>query len=201
MRNRKIVWIGLVSLLIVCFFPSAYATDRTGWLWPVASCYSLSRGYNTEGTEIKVHKGIDIAASSGAEVRAAKGGTVVTVYSGCKNYNAGKDGVTKCKFAGKCDPSDGYWEKYNGNGTCNWGYGNGVIIKHNDDTYSYYAHMRSDILVKENDTVKQGQPIGYVYSSGNSEAPHLHFGIGSSTYTDDAIDCNPDSTALKVTSP
>jgi len=55
------------------------------------------------------------------------------------------------------------------------GYGNLVIIKHNDTYLSAYAHNRQ-ILVKQGDQVKRGQPIAEM---GNSDASHvmLHFEI------------------------
>jgi lipoprotein NlpD len=55
------------------------------------------------------------------------------------------------------------------------GYGNLVIIRHNDDFLSAYAHNRK-LLVKERDTVVSGQTIAEM---GNTDAPsvRLHFEI------------------------
>ncbi|PAS96136.1 MAG: peptidase M23 [Candidatus Dactylopiibacterium carminicum] len=55
------------------------------------------------------------------------------------------------------------------------GYGNLVIVKHNDTYLSAYAH-NSEILVKEGQTVQRGQKIAAL---GNSDAdrPKLHFEI------------------------
>lgn len=55
------------------------------------------------------------------------------------------------------------------------GYGNLVIIRHNDDFLSAYAHNRK-LLVKERDTVASGQTIAEM---GNTDAPsvRLHFEI------------------------
>jgi len=62
--------------------------------------------------------------------------------------------------------------------SCGGGYGNYVVIQHNDGTYSLYAHLYANsITVKANDSVKQGQVIGKIGSSGNSTGPHLHFEI------------------------
>lgn len=61
------------------------------------------------------------------------------------------------------------------------GYGNCVIIKHNDALYTLYAHQ-SNYVVKVGDTVKQGQVIGYVGSTGQSTGPHLHFEVRLSLY-------------------
>jgi lipoprotein NlpD len=55
------------------------------------------------------------------------------------------------------------------------GYGNLVILKHNDDFISAYAHNRQ-ILVKQGQTVKRGQRIAEVGRSDATE-PKLHFEI------------------------
>ena len=56
------------------------------------------------------------------------------------------------------------------------GYGNLVIIDHNIDYLTLYAHL-GQIDVAEGDIVAQGQVIGTVGSTGNSTGPHLHFEI------------------------
>ncbi len=62
---------------------------------------------------------------------------------------------------------------YSGNGLI--GYGNLVIIKHNDTYLSAYGHNRH-LLVKEGSTVKQGQKIAEMGDSGK-EGVILHFEI------------------------
>jgi len=56
------------------------------------------------------------------------------------------------------------------------GYGNTVIIKHNDDYSSVYAHNQVN-LVKQGDEVKKGQVIAQVGKTGFTNVPHLHFEI------------------------
>jgi len=57
-----------------------------------------------------------------------------------------------------------------------WGFGNYVIIEHAGNEYSLYAHMIPESLTVENgNSVRQGEVIGLVGNSGNSDAPHLHF--------------------------
>ncbi|VTU37239.1 Murein hydrolase activator NlpD precursor [Variovorax sp. PBS-H4] len=53
------------------------------------------------------------------------------------------------------------------------GYGNMVIVKHNDTFLSAYAHAQQ-ILVKEKDVVRQGQKIAEMGSSG-ADRVKLHF--------------------------
>jgi len=54
-------------------------------------------------------------------------------------------------------------------------YGNQLRIRHADGTESWYNHM-SRYAVKTG-SVKAGQVIGYVGSTGNTTGPHLHLEI------------------------
>lgn len=55
------------------------------------------------------------------------------------------------------------------------GYGNHIRIK-SDKWECVLAHL-SSFLINNGDSVKIGDPIGKVGSTGNSTASHLHFGI------------------------
>ncbi|MGW2561986.1 M23 family metallopeptidase [Streptomyces sp. NPDC001514] len=57
-----------------------------------------------------------------------------------------------------------------------WGgaYGNNIVIKMKDGTYTQYGHL-SSIGVSVGQTVTPGQQIGLSGSTGNSMGPHLHF--------------------------
>ncbi|MFQ6778421.1 MAG: peptidoglycan DD-metalloendopeptidase family protein [Alphaproteobacteria bacterium] len=60
----------------------------------------------------------------------------------------------------------------------NSGHGNYVRIRHNGSYETLYAHMSKFVKnVKVGTTVKQGQTIGYVGSTGLSTGPHLHYEI------------------------
>jgi murein DD-endopeptidase MepM/ murein hydrolase activator NlpD len=58
----------------------------------------------------------------------------------------------------------------------NQGYGQFVVIDHNIDYVTLYAHL-DQIVVKEGQVVGKGEILGTVGSTGNSTGPHLHFEI------------------------
>jgi len=55
-------------------------------------------------------------------------------------------------------------------------YGNHTLISHGNGLFSMYAHQ-SKFGAEEGQTVKKGDVIGYVGSTGYSTGPHLHFEI------------------------
>lgn len=56
------------------------------------------------------------------------------------------------------------------------GYGNVVEINHGDNIRTLYGHM-SRRAIRSGASVKKGQLIGYVGTTGVSTGPHLHFGV------------------------
>ena len=56
------------------------------------------------------------------------------------------------------------------------GYGNLIVIEHQKDFTTYYGHL-SVIKVAEGQSVKKGDNIGAVGSTGKSTGPHLHFEV------------------------
>jgi murein DD-endopeptidase MepM/ murein hydrolase activator NlpD len=54
------------------------------------------------------------------------------------------------------------------------GYGNAVVLRHDSGFSTIYGHM-SVVIAREGESVRQGQPIGGVGSTGRSTGPHLHF--------------------------
>ncbi|KOT31130.1 peptidase [Streptomyces caelestis] len=66
-------------------------------------------------------------------------------------------------------------------------YGNAVVIKHGNGTYSQYAHL-SQVNVKAGQVVKTGQKIALSGNTGNSSGPHLHFEIRTTPNYGSAVD-------------
>lgn len=54
-------------------------------------------------------------------------------------------------------------------------YGNKIVVEHTDGTVSWYAHMAA--FLQTSGTVKAGDVIGRVGSTGNSTGDHLHLEV------------------------
>lgn len=63
-----------------------------------------------------------------------------------------------------------------GYGVLHESYGNQVVIRHSDGSWTNYAHL-SKINVEKGDDVDGGQIIGRCGSTGRSTGPHLHFEV------------------------
>jgi murein DD-endopeptidase MepM/ murein hydrolase activator NlpD len=66
-------------------------------------------------------------------------------------------------------------------------YGNAIVIKHGNGTYSQYAHL-SRIDVRVGQVVATGQHIALSGNTGNSSGPHLHFEIRTTPNYGSAVD-------------
>ncbi|APW86762.1 TPA: murein hydrolase activator NlpD [Klebsiella variicola] len=98
-------------------------------------------------------------------------GKVIENFSGAEGGNKGID-IAGSKGQAIVATADGR-VVYAGNALR--GYGNLIIIKHNDDYLSAYAH-NDTMLVREQQEVKAGQKIATMGSSGTSST-RLHFEI------------------------
>ncbi len=109
------------------------------------------------------HHGIDIGAPLETNIIAVRDGNVVEINNDCVSY---------------------------GDLECGSRWGNYIIVSHGDGNYSIYAHIHENtIVVGVGDSVRQGQVIAKVGSSGKSTDPHLHFEIRvGSTNKESAVD-------------
>ncbi|MTI39346.1 M23 family metallopeptidase [Fulvivirga lutimaris] len=55
-------------------------------------------------------------------------------------------------------------------------YGNVLFVNHGYGYQTRYAHL-TNYIVERGESVKRGQVIGYVGSTGRSQAPHLHYEV------------------------
>ncbi|WP_239351927.1 M23 family metallopeptidase [Snodgrassella communis] len=70
-------------------------------------------------------------------------------------------------------PSDGTVESFGIKG----GYGNAVVLRHNDSMQTLYGHMSAFANLSIGQHVRAGEIIGYVGSTGVSTGPHLHYEV------------------------
>lgn len=139
--------------------------SESGFLWPLAaSLNNLSSLYGGRKDPISG----TASNHTGIDIPAARG---TPIY-------AAKSGVVTTSVYG----SGSYWS-----------YGNFVLISHQDGTSTLYAHMSSR-AVSEGQTVKQGQVIGYVGTTGRSTGNHLHFEVRVNGKRTDPINYFKDKT-------
>ena len=82
-------------------------------------------------------------------------------------------------------------------------YGNLVEINHGFGYRTVYAHL-SKIFVKAGDSVKRGQVIGHVGSTGRSTGPHLHYEVryrGTPVNPEIYFDKNQDAGLIELINP
>lgn len=146
---------------------------------------------------IKEMKEIEEKRRKEAEERAKKGETVTSYNGGTFTWPTPGYSTITSGYANRVDPITGEPNAYhNGidigapygsdivaahDGVVAWAYysqtaGNFIGIDHGDGLYTVYMHC-SKLLVSENQTVKAGETIGLVGSTGRSTGPHLHFGV------------------------
>lgn len=100
------------------------------------------------------------------------GGYMSSEY-GEERYSSYHKGIDIAKDLGE-DVNAAFDGKVITAGYNNGGYGNLIIIEHENNMKTYYAHL-NDIYVKVGDVIKKGKKIGTVGNTGLSTGPHLHF--------------------------
>ena len=122
------------------------------YVWPCPGFTYLTSTFD-EWRGVNNHGALDIAEAGiyGAKVVACYDGVVFSTWEYC-NHDYGKD--SSCG--------------------CGGGYGNYVMIDHGNGKISIYGHL-SGVTVTPGQSVKAGQLVGYVGSTGYSTGAHLHF--------------------------
>lgn len=146
--------------------PSGYHVDTGGaWGWPTNRPYVITSGFEYRWGSF--HNAIDISGTGmGSPIYAVKDGTVLVTEKGCANIGSYRN-------------------------QCGGTYGNHVIIDHHTGYYTMYAHLLQNVEVNDGDTVRRGQIIGYMGSSGSSTGAHLHFGVSKGEPNNNGIWLNP----------
>ena len=146
----------------------------SGLYYPLSEPYEITGGFEDSDYEAelgKAHKGVDfVATNNNWDVYSAYDGTIITSYDGCAPYG-GSFGSS-----------------------CGGGYGNYVVIEHEDPEnnvfYTLYGHL-AEVNVDTGDIIKQGQKIGLAGNSGSTTGRHLHFelriGLNDKGHTVDPI--------------
>ena len=136
----------VISLVTVLAILSGGAISAFAKEWPVPASDRITQYFN--GSD---HKGIDIGAST----KGIAGDKIVAAYDG-KVVNAG------------------YHTSKRKGGSFGWL----VVIDHKikrKDVQTWYAHLDKAPVVSKGDTVEEGDKIGVMGNSGDSEGVHLHF--------------------------
>ena len=130
-----------------------YVNTGGSWGWPTQRPYTITSWF--EYRKGSFHNALDISIRpEGSPIYASRDGVVVEMENTCANI--------------------GYYRSQ-----CGGTYGNHVIIEHSNNFYTMYAHMLQNVEVNVGDSVKRGQIIGYMGSSGSSTGTHLHFGVSN----------------------
>lgn len=68
------------------------------------------------------------------------------------------------------------------------GWGNYVLIKHDNGMFSRYAHLYSGLPVKEGQRVDENTIIGIIGNTGRADGRHLHFEVQMNSSSSSRID-------------
>lgn len=134
------------------------------WYWPLPGRYKISSLFGGRIDPINGRRD----NHTGTDIP-APGGT--PIY-------AAKDGVVTTVNANKNASSYGYY----------------CIISHGSGYATLYAHQNQVPIVQEGQTVKKGQVIGYVGTTGRSTGNHLHFELRVNGVRNDVLKLYPGMT-------
>jgi hypothetical protein len=148
LRNKLIKILAVMTMILV-LLPLNQAFAASSFIWPVdGGTVTTEFGNDILNGETRYHRGLDIAKAGTVPIKASAKGKVI-------------------------------YAQYHTGSSPERSYGNMVIIQHTVDGKVYetkYAHLKS-ISVRVNNTVNQGDMIGYMGNTGYSFGQHLHFEI------------------------
>ncbi len=154
--GQAYAWGVRVAWLAIGFLCAAPAVAETLYRlpWPDGMSFTFTQvpggRITTHFTKATLHA-VDIAMPPGAAVVAARGGIV--------------DGL-EARHGASPDEDLLSFE------------GNYVRLRHADDTFAVYAHLRhGGVAVRVGQRIVAGQLIGYAGATGDVERPHLHFAV------------------------
>jgi murein DD-endopeptidase MepM/ murein hydrolase activator NlpD len=130
-----------------------------GWVRPLPENVTVGSGFRGARPD---HDGVDMSAKKGVKIRAVAAGKVIE--STCNANYWSKASKKRKLYSCDLDGSSAI-------GGCGWY----VDILHAGNIVTRYCHMLRQPYVKLGATVKAGQTIGLMGTSGNSSGPHLHF--------------------------
>ena len=134
------------------------------WYWPLPGRYKISSLFGGRADPITGR-------------RDSHTGTDIPAPSGTPIY-AAQDGIVTTVNTNRYASSYGYY----------------CIISHGGGYATLYAHQCQVPIVKEGDTVKKGQVIGYVGTTGRSTGNHLHFELRVNGVRNDVLKLYPGMT-------
>jgi len=117
------------------------------------------------------YRGGSGAVQNGYYSNPIPGGTITQSIHGWNAVDIGAARGTPIRAA-----ADGTVIIARNNGGWNGGYGNYVVITHENGSQTLYSHM-SRSIVSSGQYVTRGQTIGYVGMTGLTTGPHLHFEV------------------------
>lgn len=171
--GMDIAWASDVYSLSSCWGPRKRDT-------PPGVSLVMSRE-QVQSQNIPIHDGIDLPLVVGSNVYAIADGVVETM---CKEWvgacacSSANDLSCRSRCGNNCQSVGGR------------GYGNFILIRHDNGLFSRYSHL-SSVDVEKGDRVSSGQQIAKSGNTGNSGGPHLDLKIYDSADTESDKATNP----------
>lgn len=139
------------------------------WTHPATNTYIVN--FKGIAGQYASHEGVDYVhnyqATKDVWVKTAGSGQVVYVREGCPQSSEFNHNVLARE--------------------CGAGWGNHVVVKHGDQLYTRYAHLKpGSVKVEVGDYLQVGELLALMGNSGRSETRHLHFELGTKSAPFDA---------------